>query len=510
MGGQGVSPSPRDVQSRNVLIIFSDQLRADALGCYGNRAVDTPALDGLAAAGTVYDSAYTPCPVCVPARSSLITGLEPQHGDCYENEMPMSQASTFMDELSAAGYRTHGVGKMHFTPDGSALRGFQTRNTGEEFGTPDDDDYLAFVAEHGFDFVEHPHGLRDEMYYIPQLSPVPEHLHHSHWVADRSIDFLREQSANRPFLLWSSFIAPHPPFAPPSPWHRRYEPSTMTEPFVPSSSDDLLTVYNRLQNRYKYRDGGEDRRLNQLLKAYYFASVSYLDSQVARILQALDESGLREDTTVIVTADHGEFLGDYGSFGKRSFLDPAARIPLVVEGPGFAAERRGEPVSLLDVFPTLLEIADVDEPLRDGRSLRDIGAGRTLFGQYQQGALGLYAVITDRWKYIWSAFDRREYLLDRVRDPDETMNLAYNVRRREDLLSMRSLALDHFEDLRGADLDALAANSSLRLGERPSPEAIRAMEALGLDRDAATLVVRGGEWTPPAARRAEASVQARQ
>lgn len=482
--------------SSNVLIIFSDQLRADALGCYGNGTVDTPALDSLAAGGTLYDSAYTPCPVCVPARSSFITGLEPQHGDCYENAMPMSQASTFMDELSARGYRTHGVGKMHFTPDAGALRGFETRDTGEEFGTADDDDYLAFVAEHGFDFVEHPHGLRDEMYYIPQLSPVPEHLHHSHWVADRSIDFLRKQTADRPFLLWSSFIAPHPPFAPPAPWHRRYEPSTMIDPFVPPASDDLLTVYNRLQNRYKYRDGGQDRRLIQLLKAYYFASVSYLDSQVARIVQTLDDSGLRENTTIIVTADHGELLGDYGSFGKRSYLDPAARVPLIVNGPGFRPERRREPVTLLDIYPTVLEIARAEELLRDGRPLQRLPADRPVFGQYQEGEIGLYAVITERWKYIWSAFDRREFLLDRTRDPEETLNLAYNVRRREELLSMRTLALEHFDDLREIDLDHLASNESLRLGERPSPEAIRAMEALGLDRDAATLVVRGGAWTP--------------
>ncbi|WP_171042479.1 sulfatase [Sinomonas gamaensis] len=481
----------------NLLIIFSDQLRADALGCYGNRTVSTPALDSLAATGTVYDSAFTPCPVCVPARSSLITGLEPQHGECFENQMPMSSESTFMDALTEAGYRTHGVGKMHFTPDAHALRGFQTRDTGEEFGTADDDDYLAFVAEQGFDFVEHPHGLRDEMYYIPQLSPVPEPLHHSHWVADRSIDFLREQSSDRPFLLWSSFIAPHPPFAPPSPWHRRYEPSTMTDPFVPPSSSDLLTVYNHLQNRYKYRDGGRDRRLNQLLKAYYFASVSYLDSQVGRILRALDESGLRDETTIIVTADHGELLGDYGSFGKRSFLDASARIPFIVSGPGFKAERKREVVSLLDVYPTVLELAGIEHPERDGSDLQDLPPERAFFGQYQEGELGLYAVITDRWKYIWSAFDKREYLLDRVRDPDETMNLAYNVRRRADLLSMRALALEHFEDLRDADLDSLASNSSLRLGERPSPEAVRAMQALGLDRDAATLVVRGGAWTPP-------------
>jgi arylsulfatase A-like enzyme len=490
--------SVRGREAQNVLIIFSDQMRADALGCYGNGTTSTPALDSLAAGGTIYDSAFTPCPVCVPARSSFITGLEPQHGDCYENEMAMCQASTFMDELSVRGYRAHGVGKMHFTPDAAAMRGFQTRDTGEEAMGRDEDDYLAFVAHSGFDFVEHPHGLRDEMYYIPQLSPVPEPLHHSHWVADRSIDFLREQTADRPFLLWSSFIAPHPPFAPPSPWHRRFEPSTMTDPFIPSASEDLLTVYNRLQNRYKYRDGGQDRRLNQLLKAYYFASVSYLDSQVARILKALEDSGLRESTTVIVTADHGEFLGDYGSYGKRSFLDPSARVPLIVNGPGFEATRRPEPVTLLDVYPTVLEIAGADEPLRDGRPLQAIPENRPVFGQYQEGELGLYAVITDRWKYIWSAFDQREFLLDRVRDPEETMNLAYNVRRREDLLSMRALALAHFDDLRGADLDARASNSGLRLGQRPSPEAIRALEALGLDRDASTLVVRGGAWTPAA------------
>jgi arylsulfatase A-like enzyme len=274
----------------------------------------------------------------------------------------------------------------------------------------------------------------------------------------------------------------------------------MTDPFVPQSSDDLLTVYNRLQNRYKYRDGGWDRRLNQLLKAYYYASISYLDSQVARILQALERSGQREDTTIIVSADHGELLGDYGSFGKRSFLDPAARVPLIVNGPGFAAERKRELVGLLDIYPTALQIGGVQQPLRDGVSLQDVPEGRPLFGQYQQGELGLYMVVTERWKYIWSAFDRREYLLDRLRDPDETMNLAYNVRRRDELLSMRVLALDHFEDLHGLDLDDLASNTSLRLGQRPSPEGVRAMKALALDRDAGTLVVRGGAWDPDSGR----------
>ncbi|MET4783416.1 sulfatase-like hydrolase/transferase [Glaciihabitans sp. UYNi722] len=480
----------------NVLIIFADQLRADALGCYGNPISQTPALDALAAGGTVFDSAYTPSPVCVPSRSAFLTGLEPQNGECYDNEMPMSQASTFMDDLSSVGYRTHGIGKMHFTPDADALRGFHTRDIGEEFGSSESDDYLRFVENNGFSHVEHPHGLRDEMYYVPQLSPVPEHLHHSHWVADRSIDFLTTHTDDRPFLLWSSFIAPHPPFAPPSPWHRLFEPSVMPDPFVPEGGESLLTVYNRLQNRYKYRDGGRDRRLEQLRKAYYYASVSYLDSQIARVLNALEASGQRENTVVLVTADHGEFLGDYDSYGKRSFLDVSARVPLIVSGPGCDAERISAPVSLIDVRPTLLQLGRASEEARDGVTLSGASQSRVIFGQFQEGEIGLFAVITDGWKYIWSAYDRTEYLLDRTHDPRETANLAFNPRRRSQLVYMRALAQEHFRDLSEIDFDDVTDNVPLGLGQRPNAEVLRGMRALDRDREAATLIVRGGPWQP--------------
>ncbi len=480
----------------NFLILFADQLRSDVLGAAGNPIVQTPALDSLAQRGLSFVNAYTPSPVCVPARSSFITGLEPQSGSCFENQNDTSSASTFMDALGAAGYQSRGVGKMHFTPDGGALRGFDARDVGEEFGTAESDDYLAHLGENGFGFVEHPLGLRDEMYYVPQLSPVPERLHHSHWVADKSIDFLNNRDQDQPFLLWSSFIAPHPPFTPPAPWHRRYEPSVMPEPVIPQDSESLLTSYNHLQNRYKYRDGGYDRRINQLIKAYYYASVSYLDSQVARILGHLEHLGLRDSTYVIVTSDHGELLGDYGSYGKRSFLDAAARVPLILAGPGIDAGRSASLASLVDVYPTLLELAGLGHDARDGRSLLRADPERAIFGQYQSGELGLYAVITSEWKYIWSAFDRREYLIDRLHDPQETLNLAYNPRRRQPLIELRARASDHFADLRGHDFDALSGNVPLLLGAPPSVDSMRSMDAIQKDRDAATLVVRGGPWTP--------------
>ena len=418
----------------NIVLIFADQLRADILGCYGNTFVRTPAIDRLAERGTVFDSAYTPSPVCVPARAALLTGGEPQDNDCYENGSAMPDSRTFLDELGEAGYRTHGIGKMHFTPDAQALRGFQTRERGEEFSTVEDDDYLAFLAQHGFDHVELPHGLRDEMYYMPQLSPVPEELHFSHWVADRSLDFLAT-TGDQPFLLWSSFIAPHPPFAPPSPWHRLYEPSLMPDPHEPAGGAGLLTVYDRLQARYKYRDGGRDRRLWQLIRAYYAASVSYLDSQIGRILDALEELGQLDNTLVMLSADHGEFLGDYGTFGKRSFLDPTARIPLICAGPGFAQAPKA-PVSISTSTRPSSKRPVPEEP-GGWPSSPGVPTGRQVFGQYQQGAMGIYAVITEvEVRLVGSG--PAGVLVDRVHDPGETTNIAYNIRVRTTLLEMRA------------------------------------------------------------------------
>lgn len=484
------------MEPANVLLIMCDQLRADALGVYGAPVVLTPNIDALAADGTVFDSAYTPSPVCVPARASLITGEEPAANDCFDNDDAMPETSTFMDALTAAGYRTHGIGKMHFQPDGQAMRGFESRSRGEEFGCAETDDYLAFVSQQGFEHVEYPHGLRDEMYYIPQLSPVSEPVHHSRWVADEAVRFLGERPSDRPFLLWASFIAPHPPFAPPSPWHKMYEPSLMPEPFQPDGGDGLLTTYNALQNRYKYRDGGWDRRLVQLIRAYYSSSVSYVDSQIGRIVDELKAQGLYDNTVIILTADHGEFLGDYGCFGKRSFLDAAARVPLIARGPGFEPSRRSEPVSLIDVYPTILEAAAIEAEPRAGVTLQTPTGRPAIFGQFQQGDLGLYCVITADWKYIYSAVDRREYLIDRRRDPRETQNVAYNVRVSSEICAMRERATQHFPDLMGLDLAALAGNLPFQLGASPTPEVIAGIRAVHVDRDSATLVVQGGPRSP--------------
>jgi arylsulfatase len=242
----------------NILLIMTDQQRWDTIAALGNPIIRTPALDSLVGGGTTFTNAYTPSPVCVSARCALLTGMAPHRTGCTDN-MPMSQhLPSLMDRLQEAGYQTHGVGKMHFTPDSNELWGFESRDISEEISALDTetDDFRHYLGENGYGYVDEPHGVRSEMYYIPQPSQLPAHLHNTAWVADRSVDFLARRDPERPFFLWTSFIKPHPPFESPTPWNKLYRAAEMPPPFRPEGFESLLSYWNRVQNRYKYRDHG--------------------------------------------------------------------------------------------------------------------------------------------------------------------------------------------------------------------------------------------------------------
>ena len=326
----------------NILLIFTDQQRHDALGAAGNPIIRTPNLDRLAAEGVRFANAYSPSPVCVPARCAMITGQYPHHNGCYDNSDPMPvDRPSLMDALTGAGYRTHGIGKMHFTPDSLALRGFQTRERSEEI--PDavaDDDYLQFLAANGCDYVHDLMGPRGEMYYIPQPAQVPARLHNTQWVGDRAVEFIGGAGDGDPFFLFASFIHPHPPFSPPTPWNKLYRAPDMPLPHRPTDYEALQVHINRFQNRYKFRDQGFDLNLARTQKAYYYGCVSFVDYQIGRILDALAATGRLDDTLIVFASDHGEFLGDYGCYGKRAMLDPAARIPPAGALPRAVCRRR--------------------------------------------------------------------------------------------------------------------------------------------------------------------------
>lgn len=436
----------------NILLIMSEQTRASAIGAAPNPYIQTPAIDSLAQQGAIFTSTYCTAPVCIASRCSVVLGQYAHETGCTANSPMPQERTSLMERLQADGYQTHGAGKMHFNPDSHKLWGYDARDYSEEGGMNENDDYCNFLCENGYDHVIAAHGLRSEYYYIPQPSQFPQRLHHSHWTADRSLDFLTGRDEDRPFFLWMSFIKPHPPFANPVPWNRLYKPTEVPLPYMPEDYEDLWTYWNYYQNRYKWRDQGFDKNLLRTMRAAYYAALSFVDYNIGRVLEYLRETGVLDDTLVIYTADHGEFLGDYGCFGKRSLLDPAANIPLVVRYPEmFEAGRRcNGVVSNVDIAPTCLEAAGLDPaPDHSGLSLADIAAGddahEEVYVQYDQGDMGIYGIVTDDFKYWYSAPDDREWLLARREGEMDTRNLAGHAPYDPVLKGLRQRLISRFQ-----------------------------------------------------------------
>ena len=442
----------------NILLIFTDQQRWDTIAAAGNPHIKTPNLDRLAREGTLFSSAYTPSPVCVPARCSMHYGQYPMNTGCFENnyDMPTDRPSV-ADVLSSAGYRTHAIGKRHFTPDSQASRGFQTLEKQEEIvDDASQDDYLQYLEACGCGYAVEPYGVRGEAYYVPQLSNLPPQHHPTQWAADCTVKWLEtEGKGDQPFFLFSSFIHPHPPFSPPTPWHKLYRGPDMPLPKLPDGMESLYLYTNRIQNRYKGRDTGRDVGLIRLMKAYYWASISFIDYQVGRIFQTLEKTGQLDNTLIIFAADHGDFLGDYNCFGKRSFMDSCARVPMICRLPGTfeAGAVCDTPVNLVDIMPTALATAGVSAKSLDGENLSKVADGTSargvVFGHYQGAHAGIYMAVSKDWKYIWSAADNKEMLFDRIKDPDETRNRAYNVACGVAVRKMRKLLQEHIRTMPG-------------------------------------------------------------
>ena len=361
---------------------------------------------------------------------------------------------SIMQVLQDRGYQTHGIAKMHFNPQVDALWGFDSRDVSEEGARQPHsrNDFHRYLSDCGYEHVLEPQGIRSEMYYIPQPSQLPARHHHSTWVADRAIDFLDGRDRERPFFLWASFIKPHPPFEAPAPWNKLYRAADMLPPRRPPGYEQLLSYWNHHQNRYKYRDKGYDEMLFRAMKAMYYACISFIDFNLGRILAALGDD--IDNTLIVYTADHGEMLGDYGSVGKRTMLNPAVKVPLIVRPPGAGpgSQRSDTPVSLLDIFPTFAAAAGADEPppSAEGADLLALAAdasGREFaFSQYSEGNTGLYMIAGRDCKYIYSAADRKEWLFDLGIDPCETKNFAGNPRYADQLSALRRRIIERFEN----------------------------------------------------------------
>lgn len=360
----------------NMLLFYSDQHRRDTVGAYGGWWVHTPSLDALASEGALFERSYTNIPVYIAARYSLLTGMRCKVHGHYGNESTPADAAipTIPLLLSNAGYVTQAIGKMHFQPP-RRHHGFDRMLLMEE--TPDtrqEDDYLLYRKSVGFGHIRHAHGVRHLLYHQPQRSLLPEEQHGTRWVADRVIDFLRAHRKRR-WFLWAGWIAPHPPFNAPARWAEYYLDRDVPEPA--RSPDEALV--ERLRELCHLADiDPQDLPLIRRCRQLYYAQVSFVDEQVGRILDELDRLGLRKDTLVVYTSDHGELLGDHFGWQKCVHYEPVVGVPLIAHFPEGGGIRSRQFVDGLDLFPTFMAAAGVPLPTGwqyPGGSLRALLAG---------------------------------------------------------------------------------------------------------------------------------------
>ena len=379
----------------NILFICTDQQRYDALGCYGNRQISTPTIDRLAAEGVLFEQCYVQNPVCSPSRASLLTGQYPHAHGLWANGVALPRHKPlFTKALAEAGYDCGMIGKMH---QSACFNGRTEPRLDDGFGTyewaHDPTHGSPENAYHRWLEREHPalyaqvtaSGFGRRGHDPVGFDRLPTEAHYSHWVGERAIDFLRqERDTAEPFFLWANFYDPHHPFVAPDEYLARYDPATLPAPLGrPGELADLppvLTTASQKSYAGIARGFAEHtpEEIQQIIAGYY-AMVTLVDDEVARILATLAELGLAENTCVIFTSDHGEMLGDHALLLKGPMMyEGAVRVPLIARWPGVlpAGERREPIVQWLDLNPTLLAIAGLPPlPTSQGNDLLPLARG---------------------------------------------------------------------------------------------------------------------------------------
>ncbi len=421
---------------KNILLITTDQQRGDCLGIANGPPVLTPNIDAWLGQGTYFPRAYTEAPSCIPARRTLISGQSPYgHGmPGYIDGVPYDPPHTLMRSLRDVGYTTSCSGKMHFSP--------QRKNHGfghmvlyegmQRFGDYVDDyeEWLkARTTVH-----QHAHGV-DSNSWMARPSHLPESLHVTNWTVDMAIEQLRRRDPDAPFFQWVSFHRPHAPLDPPQVYWDMYEGVDLPEPPLGEWSMEHAHPPPLEPNAW---EGYLPERQQRMAQIGYYASITHVDAQIGRLLEEMRRLGAFKDTLVLLTADHGEMLGDHHLWRKTYAYEGSARVPFVVRFPSDSDMPTGlihdNVVGLQDVMPTLLDLAGVAIPdTVEGRSLMPAMRGEG--AEWREYLHGEHAAcysddnamqyLTDgKEKYVWFPPTGRERLFDLVADPMEMHDLV--------------------------------------------------------------------------------------
>ena len=422
----------------NILVVMYDQVPPAALGCYGNPVTHAPTIDRLARQGVVFDAAYSNSPLCTPARYCMMTGQLPSATGGYDNAAYLpSTVPTLAHFARVSGYRTVLAGKMHFVgPD--QLHGFEERRTTDiypaDFGwTPN---WLQPDERIDWWFHNMESVTRAGVAEVTNQLLFDDEVGHQ---GVRALHDLARADDERPWMLVVSFTHPHDPYVTRQRYWDLYDGVDIPLPGLGAAdvpSDPHTERLRRVSAMDEVQLTPDDVR--RARRAYY-GNISYVDEWTGRLMSTLESLGVADDTVVVLLADHGDMLGERGLWYKMSFFEDSARIPLIVHHPTrFAPKRVADPVSLVDVLPTLSELlGDGVPPSVDalaGRSLLDLcrdeppavePVPREVIGEYLgEGAIApLVMIRRGALKYVHSPADP-DQLYDLAADPHERVNLA--------------------------------------------------------------------------------------
>lgn len=474
--------------AEHIVFVMSDQHNPQLMGCAGHDFVQTPNMDALAARGTRFPAAYTPSPICVPARAAWATGLEVNRIGYWDNAMAYDgRYAGWGHALQAAGIRCESIGKLHYT-NAEDPTGFDVQHAPM---------HIAGGVGQVWGSVRDPLPVKEGAEFLCILSGKGEsdYTRYDGDSTQRAVDWLSEAPADEPWVLYVGLVAPHHPYLAPEEWFDRYDVDSLPArgKLHPEDGHWRHPWAERVASMTYGADllvPPDDRRK---CTAAYYGLVSYLDDNLGRIMAALDANGLTDSTTLVYTSDHGDMTGSRGMWGKQQLYQESAGVPLIVAGPGIPAGQVNDTAtSLVDGFATVCDVMGVeqtDDEERTGRSWRQMAAvgdddGRAVLAEYH--AMGSpcagFLVRRGNWKLHWFPWGYPAELFDLAEDPDELCDLGRDFGhlpiRKELEAVLREFCDPEEVDLRAkADKDALVARfggpvAAMNMGtaaETPTP-----------------------------------------
>ncbi|MBT3378363.1 MAG: arylsulfatase [Lentisphaerae bacterium] len=452
----------------NILLLMTDQHRGDCLGIAGHPVVQTPYLDSIGGTGAYFPHAYSACPVCIPARRTLMSGQRPVTHRVLMNHPTLLDEPTLPTMLSDTGYQSHLVGKLHLHPE-RKLYGFDSAEwadgpgLGLQMSTRDldpaaerlsrENDYVRFLRRRGVAMPAAPygHGMNGNGYPTRPWH-LDENLHFSTWCADSAVDFVERRDPTRPFFLKVSFFHPHTPCTPPPCYWDLYMGMDLPEPVIGEWAEGCeARARGTLVTDQRVR---LERQTMRQYMAGYFGCITHIDHQIGRILSIIPAN-----TIIVFCSDHGEMMGDHCWMRKGQPYEGSARIPFLMRFPASFGLEVGQtisqPVELMDIMPTLLDAVDVPIPETvEGRSVLPLLRGGTNWREYVHGEVagacsdprlgptGIQYLTDGKRKYIWFPGWDVEQFFDLEQDPRETRDLSGTSERADEVARWRQRLIE--------------------------------------------------------------------